>query len=196
MAEALYPLATVAKILNLSERRVQQLVKEDVLPKPIKGRYDLIACVRAYIKYLQERAFGKSAAPQDTHLERARLLKAQADKTELEVETLRGTLIPVEMAESEWLAMVTNCRARLLSIPTKSAFQIASLSDAHEIEKFLKRTLYEALDELSHVNGDTDYDADTLSENETESDLDLDPSTGADSEPMGGSVSEIESRSE
>ena len=192
MAEALYPLATVAKILNLSERRVQQLVKEDVLPKPIKGRYDLIACVRAYIKYLQERAFGKSAAPQDTHLERARLLKAQADKTELEVETLRGTLIPVEMAESEWLAMVTNCRARLLSIPTKSAFQIASLSDAHEIEKFLKRTLYEALAELA----DTDYDADTLPENEATSDLELDSTTRTDSEPVGGSVSETESGSE
>ena len=187
MATSLYPLATIAKILNLSERRVQQLVKEGILPKTEKGKYDLIACVRAYIKYLQERAFGKGAAPQDTHLERARLLKAQADKTEMEVDTLRGNLIPVETVEADWLTMVMSCRSKLLAIPSRTAFQIATLDDAHEIERFLKRSVAEALTEL------TEQDDDTLSENQTESDLGLDATTGTDGEPVGGSVQEIES---
>lgn len=54
-----YPVATIAKLFNLTERRVQQLAKEGVIPKPEKGKYDLIGCVRGYIAYLQERAFGK-----------------------------------------------------------------------------------------------------------------------------------------
>ncbi|MCK5748506.1 MAG: hypothetical protein KAH44_19980 [Oricola sp.] len=182
MAATLYPLATVAKILNLSERRVQQLVKEDILPKPEKGKYDLIACVRAYIKYLQERAFGKDAAPQDTHLERARLLKAQADKTELEVDTLRGNLMPVETIEADWLAMVMACRSRLLSIPSKTAFQIATLSDAHEIERFLKRVIYEALTELASMDDDA---FESLPEDTEDGDLGLDAAAGADGESVG-----------
>lgn len=193
MAATLYPLATVAKILNLSERRVQQLVKEDILPKPEKGKYDLIACVRAYIKYLQERAFGKDAAPQDTHLERARLLKAQADKTELEVDTLRGNLMPVETIEADWLTMVMACRSRLLSIPSKTAFQIATLSDAHEIERFLKRVIYEALTELASMDDDA---FESLPEDTEDGDLGLDAAAGADGESVGGPVPEAESGGE
>lgn len=189
MATILYPLATVAKVLNLSERRVQQLVREGILPKPIKGKYDLIACVRAYIKYLQERAFGKDAAPQDTHLERARLLKAQADKTELEVDTLRGNLIPLEQVESDWRGIVMACRSKLLSIPSRSAFQIATLSDTHEIERFLKRSIYEALNELAKPENYADIEA--LPEDEADGDLGLDATTGADGEPVGGSEPEI-----
>ena len=184
MATALYALAIVARVLNLSERRVQQLVKEGVLPKPIKGKYDLIACVQAYIKYLQERAFGKDAAPQDTHLERARLLKAQADKTELEVATMRGSLVPVETVEADWVSMVMSCRSKLLSIPSRSAFQIATLSDAHEIERFLKRSIHEAVAELADQEKYADID--TLSADETDGDLGLDTAAGTDSEPVGG----------
>lgn len=59
------------------------LAKDGIIPKAEKGKYDLIAATRAYIKYLQERATGRDIEPQDTYVERARLLKAQADKTEL-----------------------------------------------------------------------------------------------------------------
>ena len=58
MASPLYPVKTIASILNLTERRVQQLAHEGIIPKAERGKYDLIGCVRAYIKYLQERAIG------------------------------------------------------------------------------------------------------------------------------------------
>lgn len=180
MSTILYPLAVVAKVLNLSERRVQQLVKEGVLPKTIRGKYDLIVCVQSYIKYLQQRAFGNGAAPQDTHLERARLLKAQADKTELEVETMRGNLIPVEQVEVDWLTMVMSCRSRLLAIPTKIAFQIISLKEPEEVERFLKRNIYEALTELA-----TEDDTSAIPEYEKEGDSGVDAATGTDSKPVG-----------
>ena len=73
-----YPVSTIAKLFGLTERRVQQLAQEGIIPKPEKNQYELVGSVRSYIDYLQQRAFGKGAVPQDTHLERARLLKAQA----------------------------------------------------------------------------------------------------------------------
>ena len=95
MTQPSYPVSTIAKLFNLTERRVQQLAKDGVIPKANKGKYELVACVQGYIHYLQERAMGKDSAPQDTYTERARLLKAQADKTELEVGTLKGNLLQI-----------------------------------------------------------------------------------------------------
>jgi len=44
----------IAKLLDMTPRRVQQLVKEGILPKPIaRGQYEIIPCVVAYIKHLK-----------------------------------------------------------------------------------------------------------------------------------------------
>lgn len=156
-----YPVSTIAKLFGLTERRVQQLAKDGIIPKPEKNQYELIGSVRSYINYLQQRAFGKGAAPQDTHFERARLLKAQADMAEIELAERTSELITVERVEADWIQMVTACRAKLLGIPTKTAYQIANLKDPEEVEKFLKRTINEALLELANYESeDEDISAD------------------------------------
>ena len=161
---AKYPVSTIAKLFGVTERRVQQLAQEGILPKPEKNQYELVGCVREYINYLQQRAFGKGVAPQDSHLERARLLKAQADNAELDLAHKTGGLITVERVEVDWLGMINACKSKLLSIPTKAAYQISNLDDPHEIEKFLERLIHEALTELAQ------YD---LGGYESESDEDL-----------------------
>jgi len=44
-----YPVSTIAKLLLLSERRVQQLTKEGVIPKAERGRYELAPAVQARV---------------------------------------------------------------------------------------------------------------------------------------------------
>jgi phage terminase Nu1 subunit (DNA packaging protein) len=180
-----YPVSTIAKLFGISERRVQQLAQDGIIPKPEKNQYELVGSVRAYINYLQQRAFGKGVAPQDTHLERARLLKAQADMAEIELAQRTGELVTVERVEADWLAMVAACRAKLLGIPTKSAYQISNLKDTHEIEKFLKRTIHEALTELATYEPDDE----DISADDEDSDGGMDATAGTDSEPVGGSAS-------
>ncbi len=187
----MYPVTTIAKLFGVSERRVQQYAQDGIIPKPVKGQYELVACVRGLINYLQQRAFGQGVAPQDTHLERARLLKAQADMAEIELAERTGKLVTVERVETDWSEMVTACRAKMLSIPTKTAYQIAHLENPKEIEKFLKRIIYEALAEMAAHDSDEDISAD-----DEDGDAGLDASTGADGEPVGGSESETESGSE
>ena len=187
-----YPVTVIAKLLNISPRRVQQLAKEKIIPPPIKGKYDLVGCVQGYCNYLQDRAFGKDVGPQDSHLERARLLKAQADKTELEVATLQGRLVHVEQVAKDWRGIVMTCRSKLLALPSKSAFQIAGLGgDAHEIERFLKRLIYEALTELAEPNNYEhirDYEnAGAAPESYSDGDI-VGAAAGTDSESVGGST--------
>lgn len=47
--QLLYKVAVIARFLNLTERRVQQLARDGIIPKPEKGKYDLVGCVQGYI---------------------------------------------------------------------------------------------------------------------------------------------------
>ena len=53
------PIESLAKLLDLTPRRVQQLAKEGVIPKPAtRGQYDIIPSVVAYIRHLRAVASG------------------------------------------------------------------------------------------------------------------------------------------
>ena len=54
MSAATQPIGVIAKLLDLSERRVQQLSREGVIPKAERGQYDLIGSVRGYVRYLRD----------------------------------------------------------------------------------------------------------------------------------------------
>ncbi len=45
MSTATQPIGVIARLLDLSERRVQQLSREGVGPKAGRGQYDFIGCV-------------------------------------------------------------------------------------------------------------------------------------------------------
>lgn len=49
-----FPAGVIARLLNITERRLQQLAKQGVVPKSARGRYPLAGTIRAYIKFLQE----------------------------------------------------------------------------------------------------------------------------------------------
>lgn len=78
-----YKLPDIAQALGLTTSRVQQLVKSNILPKPINGNYDLTECIRAYEQYLQQQNPNKNN--NNLHTQKLRLLKAQADKAELSI---------------------------------------------------------------------------------------------------------------
>lgn len=107
----LQPVAGIASLLDVSIRRVQQLVADGVLPKARHGKYPVIACIQAYIRHLRELSEGASAAA-----ERAKLLKAQRQKVEIEVASMRRDLIPAEEVRAVVGRSLTNARAILLAI--------------------------------------------------------------------------------
>ncbi len=145
------PVSVLAKVLILTERRVQQLTTEGILKKEGRGKYPLIPNVQAYIKYWQDRAVGSdSGQTTDLHTERTRLTKAQADKTELEAMALRGVLVDAGEVSDLWCDMIGSMRAKLISIPTKTAHELINISEFSIIEGVLREHVYEALNELSN----------------------------------------------
>jgi hypothetical protein len=55
MATNTQPIAVIARLLDLTERRVQQLARDGIIPAsartgPERGRYDLVGTVRGYAR--------------------------------------------------------------------------------------------------------------------------------------------------
>jgi phage terminase Nu1 subunit (DNA packaging protein) len=74
----------VGEILGLTGRRVRQLTEEGVMAKNGRGKYPVLASIKAYIKWLQ--AAQQRNAPSDAREavlhERARSLRLQNDERE------------------------------------------------------------------------------------------------------------------
>ena len=74
--QGLYPKETIANLLNVSERRVDQLVKSKVIPKAGRGVFDLGPTVQSYIRYLQGLCSGAIKSGEPSELDK-RLLEAK-----------------------------------------------------------------------------------------------------------------------
>jgi phage terminase Nu1 subunit (DNA packaging protein) len=106
----------IAEHLDLSKRRVQDLMIEGVLNKGA----DLDECRVSYIRFLRGGASGKNTgAGLKLTAERARLAKLQADKVEIELAELRGEVVRTEDVARVMQGHVIAARSRLLALPTK-----------------------------------------------------------------------------
>ena len=85
----------------------------------------------------------------DYETERARLTKAQADKTELESQELRGEMVRVAEVTAEWARQAGAARSRMLSVPTKAGPRARSAGSDNEAAGVIEVEVLEALQELS-----------------------------------------------
>lgn len=189
MADAeprLVPVGTLAKLLNLSEVRIQQLVKVGIIVRASRGLYDHDASVTGYVRYLQEGNSGAASAAtadgdgeevsgDDYHRHRARLYKARADAAELEAQLLRGKLHEAAKVEKVWDGMIAASRAKLLALPRKSAGKVLGLANIAEVEAILEENVHEALHELADYDpGRVALDALPVNQSEVEASGEID----------------------
>jgi len=162
MAAATQPLAVIAKLLDLSERRVQQLSREGVIPKAERGQYDLIGSVRGYVRYLRDQAVRAQAGAPDYAAERARYIRARADLAEMEAAQRRGSLIAAEDIEAAWIAVLALLRTRLLALPDRLAPHVHEQTSVGDTRNLIRATIREVLDDLAetHVQPDPDAEPD------------------------------------
>jgi phage terminase Nu1 subunit (DNA packaging protein) len=86
---------------------------------------------------------------------RIRMANAQAEKTEIEIDEMRGNLIALDKMKQLWAGVLAKFRARILSIPSRLTPQIAIQRDPKMTEKLIKDALYEALNELAEYDPET-----------------------------------------
>ncbi|MBM3556075.1 MAG: terminase small subunit, Nu1 [Alphaproteobacteria bacterium] len=155
MASNTQPVAVIARLLDLTERRVQQLVRQGVIPAPLRqgeerGRYDLVGAVRGYVRFLRDQAAERPGAG-DVGAERARLIKAKADLAEMEAGLRRGELLPADDVEEAWIAVLSRLRARLLVLPDRLAPLVHEETSVAGTRESIRRAVAEALEELASL---------------------------------------------
>jgi len=170
MSAATQPIGVIARLLDLSERRVQQLSREGVIPKAERGQYDLVGSMRGYVRYLRDQALKAQAGAPDYAAERARFIRARADLAEMEAEEKRRALIAAEQIEGAWIAVLALLRTRLLALPDRLAPRAFEQSTVGDTRTLIRAAIREVLDDLAQpdieleadpeIEGITDPEAD------------------------------------
>ena len=149
MAENAQSAEVLAKLLDITERRVRQLSAEGIIPKVARGRYEMVGAVRGYIRYLRDLTLKGEVGPADYGVERARLVKARADLAEMEASQMRGDLLPAPDVTVAWTEIVALMRARLLVLPDKIAPVVHETTSLNQARDVIKKAVYEILTEIA-----------------------------------------------
>ena len=144
---ATYGLKKIASILDLSERRVQQLCAKDILPKTERGRYELEPVVKAYIHYLRDRSLGEGVVSLEDA--RKRKLNAEAELAEIQLAQARADVVSVEEVQSQWDSVLSSVRTRILAVPTKLAPRVSVETELATVKDIIEDGIFEALGEIA-----------------------------------------------
>ena len=145
---------TMAAVLGLTVRRVQQLIQDGTLQTESKGRILLIENVQRYISY----AGNGRISEEEQKLELAKkaadvkIKKARADILRLEAEELKGNFHRSEDVEAITTDLVMSIRSMLTSLPGRLAVAVAQHDSAEECSIIIKEQINDVLNALA------DYD--------------------------------------
>jgi phage terminase Nu1 subunit (DNA packaging protein) len=176
---------TLAKLFNLTAVRVQQLAKDGVIAKAERGKYELWASIRGYIKFLQERKVnqwsGEGGDENNYAKHRSRLTQAKADMAQIQAAAMRGSYHEAGIVEEVWVDMLMNCRSKLLSLPSRLAPKLRKEAEISAVKSILEDAICDALKELSN------YDPSLITNRYIQKHItDVESSAEADGEPVGG----------
>lgn len=133
-----YKVDVIASLFNLTVRRIQQLTQEGILPtvETLSGRrYDLVPTIQRYIKYLSDKAYGKSHSDAENELKRQKLEREielkelQGEYRSIQNAIAHGKYIGVDKVEEDYRRFFTIVKKFLLSIPSKLSVRLTSVCD-------------------------------------------------------------------
>lgn len=155
MAEQLVKADVIAQIFGVSVRRVQQLTQEGICltVRTAEGgarRYDLVPTIQVYIKYLSDKAYGKSSSEKESELKQKKLeaeiaLKdSQGELHRLRTAIAAGKYISVEDVKLDYSKFFVVFKKFAMAIPSRIAGLIAGYVEpvtARGVEKDLLREI-------------------------------------------------------
>lgn len=182
--------STLADILGRTEATLATWLDEGMprISGGVKGKsseYDTAEVIR----WLVARESGGNAVGDDGQVinfeaERARLTKEQADKAAMANDLARGRLVDADRVAGLWANTLTNCKTRLLSIPTKAAPLVLGCKTMPQARDIIERFVVEALNDLVSADPTTDRSG-------AEG---VDAAAEADGEPVGGPAPKVKPR--
>jgi phage terminase Nu1 subunit (DNA packaging protein) len=146
----LYNVKAIARVLDVSERRIRQLREEGVISERDGhlGLYELIPTTHKYINYLRKKN-PDSEENLDYNTERAKLVRAKRRDVEFDVGVKEKELHATADIETVMTNMLINFKSCLMAIPAKLSPVLSKKTDKAEIHRILKDSMDEALNELA-----------------------------------------------
>ena len=150
----------LANLFGISERRIQQLVKEG-LPREGRGKFDFVKSVKWYTRYLhaalERRAVPTGSGDSKSYVgereARIREITATADLKELELAEKRGELVAIGDVERVLADLVLTTKAQIMAIPPRLAPDLVGESSRVMVQARLEKACKEALGYLAKSVG-------------------------------------------
>ncbi len=166
--------------VGISRQAAGEWFAKGKLPKD--GTLD--ECRLLYCQALRDAAAGRSEDDEPGPLDKAkvRLTEVQAEKTELEVAALKGSLIPAALVEQEWGNLCGALKSHLRALPTKLVAEMRAAPTELEAEAIAKAAVDKILEEFVTANRRTDVSAGDVEPDSRDAAAAPKP----DDEPVGG----------
>ena len=149
-------IATLEKMIGVSDRRIRQLAEEGIVVRAAKGRYKLKDSIMNYILTLKVamEAAGTDSPDGELDLEEEKAIHERVKRhiSELKLQVMKGELHRSGDVERVMTDMLVSIRARLLAMPTKLAPLLVARNDVGYIRTALNREVLDALNELKDYN--------------------------------------------
>ena len=136
----------LAEFIDISERRVYQLVDAEIIDRVEEGKYDLKECAKKYYEF----KFGSGS--RDLNEVRAEHEEIKKRISEIKLAKQQNKVHDAADVEFAMTNMLTTFRNRILAIPSKLAPQITGIKNTNKISNLLNTELREVLEELSEYN--------------------------------------------
>ncbi len=136
----------LGRVLGVTSRRVNQLVREQVLPQPTKaGRHDPELAVPAFLAFIMRRVDG---ATLKTALIRRTVL--DVEKRELDLKIRSGELVEAAAVKRTFYKAGRQVRDQLLAIPNRVSALLAAELEPNKVHDMLSKEISQALHELGN----------------------------------------------
>lgn len=137
----------IAKALNRTPRQIRKLHQRGI-PRNEDGTYPWPAAQEWWVKFKQQERLVRTGKADDSHYERARARKteAQAELAEIDVAVRLGQLVRRDETQAVWFQVMRLARDRLLNLPDQLADPLALEADPEAVRGVLQAAIREALD--------------------------------------------------
>ena len=135
--------SSLSQLLNLSVRRIQQLVKAGLLPKPGPDGHRLLDAVPAYLRLLQRPAQVGNWPTRDKEL-----IEVQTQIRQVELREKSGELVSRSAVEGEFFSIGRTVRDNLQNLPARTAGLVATERNQQRCYDLLAQEVNQILEGL------------------------------------------------
>ncbi len=146
--------ATLGKLLDLTERRIRQLAREDIIPKVKSGQYDMVGGIRGYLKHMRS---SESRTLPDYQQQKARHSRLKSDLLELRLAREKKQLISAKAVDDAWCDITIRAREILLGMAPGLAAKIILLKNVDDITDCIDQEVETVLALLANPDYNDDF---------------------------------------